>query len=57
MRGADSVVVCVQKKVPVIYYIKLQFIKDKLIREDSVSAIYRITDRVGCICTGNMSKL
>lgn len=41
IRGKDSVVVVTQKKVP-----------DKLIRSDTVTSMYKITDKIGCCIMG-----
>ena len=44
VRGKDSVVVCTQKKVP-----------DKLIVDESVSNIFKITDTIGVMVTGSVT--
>lgn len=44
VRGNDSVVVCTQKKVP-----------DKLIVKESVTNIFKITDTIGVIVTGDVT--
>lgn len=44
IRGADSVVVCTQKKVP-----------DKMIVADSVTNIYTISEGIGAVIVGNMN--
>lgn len=44
VRGADSVVVCTQKKVP-----------DTLIVPDSVTNIFNIADDIGAVIVGNMN--
>lgn len=41
IRGADSVVIATQKKIP-----------DKLLDPDTITSIYRITDYIGCVETG-----
>lgn len=71
VKGTDTAVVVTQKKVPVsvswcyLCSISLHFVKfihtfymqDKLLDPDTVSHLYRLTDRIGCIMTGMTGKI
>jgi hypothetical protein len=66
MRGADTCVVVTQKKVPVCSTrsdclspaaADNTFMQDKLIDPTSVTHVFKITNKIGCVMTGMIGKV